>query len=762
MSGFYLSLLVLLAGCLVPVVVGVAQAVQARRWQESLVAFQLTPPATLSAGEVSAWLAHIAAVTHPSRFAVLSLPPVCVEVVSTVGGVRFYVLVVQRAEAQLLSGIRATMPGCRISEAQDYLTRRPAFEVAAELTMTSHTRQLSVDRIEATSTTLLASLQPIAGTSEIHLQWILTSAGTPAPVPMVRASSDERPWWWQDSLPRDAEAVASARAKQRDALLFGVARAGIVAPTKAQAYALFGRAWSNWHGLNAPGVQLHRRLLPSSVIARRMANRAVPVLRWPLTISTREAVGLLAFPIGNVMLPGVALGTARQLPPSPHMPVDGQVVALSNYPGMTSRPLALTAEDRTRHCYIVGPAGSGKSVLLTRLILSDIKAGYGVFACDPKGDLINSVLDRLDAKAVERVIVLDASKRNHPIGLNILGHAHTEEAQELVVDNALHVFHEIWQAFWGPRTDQVLRAALTTLVHTRAADGSAMTMCEIVPLLTNPIFRRFIIAQAGVPQHLKDYWQRFNSLSENEMAQYVGPVLNKVEAFTHRIPIRLMLGQSDGIGFDDIFQRSKIVLVNLAKGDLGEETGNLLGALVISQLWKATLARVRVPIHQRRPCFAYIDEAQDIVRLPLPIADMLAQARGFKLGLTLANQYLTQLPEAVRAAVLGTVRTQITFAVEYDDAKILEKRFTPLRTDDLIGLPAFELAMRPCVGAQTLAPVTGVSLPLDEPSADGAAVAEASRQRYGLPRATVEAALRDRIQVATPSTVGRRRLEGAA
>jgi hypothetical protein len=762
MNNLHLPLLVLLAGCLLPAVVVVARAVQARSWQRSLVAFRLDPPVTLNPGEVSAWLAHIAAVTHPSRFALLRLPPVCVEVVSTVAGVHFYVLVVKRAEAQLLSGIRATMPGCRVRQTQDYLTRHPDFQVAAELIMTSHTRQLSVDRIEAASSTLLASLQPVSGTSEILLQWVLTSAGTPAPVRMARASSDERPWVWQNPLPGDAEAVASARAKQRDALLFGVARAGIVAPTKAQAYALFGRVWNNWHGLNAPGVRLRRRVLPSSVIARRMAHRAVPLLRWPLTISAKEAAGLLALPIGNVMLPGVVLGTARQLPPSPHMPASGQVIALSNYPGMTSRPLALTAEDRTRHCYIVGPAGSGKSVLLTRLILSDIKAGYGVFACDPKGDLINGVLDRLDTEAVERVIVLDASKRDQPIGLNVLGHAHTEEARELVVDNVLHVFREIWQAFWGPRTDQVLRAALTTLVHTRAADGSAMTICEVVPLLTDPMFRRFVTVQAGLPPHLKEYWQRFNSLSENEMAQYVGPVLNKVEAFTHRIPIRLMLGQSEGITFDDIFRRGTVILVNLAKGDLGEETGNLLGALAISQLWKATLARVRVPMDKRRPCFAYIDEAQDIVRLPLPIADMLAQARGFKLGLTLANQYLTQLPETVRAAVLGTVRTQITFAVEYDDAKILEKRFAPLTADDLTGLPAFELAMRPCVGAHTLAPVTGVSLPLDEPSTNGAAVAEASRQRYGLPRAQVEAALQGRIKVTTPNTVGRRRRDGAA
>jgi hypothetical protein len=502
-----LALVMLLVGSLIPTVVMLARAAEARHWRASLVAFQLHPPTTLSADEVSAWLANIAAVTHPSRFALLPLPPVCLEVVSSARGVRFYVLVAKQAEAQLLSGIRATMPGCRITEAAGYVKQRPVFQVAAELTMTSHTRQLAIDRVETASATLLASLQPVLGSNEIRLQWIFTSAGTPPPVPTARASQDtELAWSWENTLPKDAEAVQSARAKYRDALLFGVARAGVIAPTKPQALALFRRTWNNWHGLNSAGVRLRSRWLPSSVIAERMANRAIPLARWPLTVSAREATGLLALPVGSVTLPGVVLGTARQLPPSPRMPMTGQIVAMSNYPGMTNRPLGLTAEDRTRHTYVVGPSGSGKSVLLTRLILNDIRAGYGVFACDPKGDLITSVLDRLDAETAERVIVLDASKRDQPIGLNILGHAPTEEARELVVDNVLHVFREIWQAFWGPRTDAVLRAALTTLVNTRGADGSAMTICEVVPLLTNPAFRRFVTTQPSLPTRLLHFW----------------------------------------------------------------------------------------------------------------------------------------------------------------------------------------------------------------------------------------------------------------
>jgi hypothetical protein len=267
-----------------------------------------------------------------------------------------------------------------------------------------------------------------------------------------------------------------------------------------------------------------------------------------------------------------------------------------------------------------------------------------------------------------------------------------------------------------------------------------------VPLLTNSRFRQYVMQQPALPPHVRDYWQRFNRLSENETAQVVAPIINKIEAFTNRTPIRLMLGQSQGIDFEDMFRKRLVVLVNLASGDLGEETANLFGALVMAELWRAARTRGKVAPEQRRPVFAYIDEAQSIVKLPIAMESLLAQARGFKLGLCLANQYVAQLPESIRAAVLGTVKTQITFAVEPEDAKLLATRFAPLTADDLMGLPAFELAMRPCVGAQTLTPVTGISLPLDKAYGDAEAIARQSRTRYGLPRAAVEQQLASRVQ----------------
>jgi hypothetical protein len=548
-------------------------------------------------------------------------------------------------------------------------------------------------------------------------------------------------------VPSDAEAVQAARLKQREVLLRATVRLGVAAGSRHQAQALFGRVWPVLHTTNAPSVHIRRRWLPSWLISQRLSERAYPITKWPCLLNAAEASALVGLPIGSVHLPGLSLGAARQLPPSTAMSSRGLVVALSNYPGMTTRPLTLQTTDRLRHMFVLGPTGSGKSWLLAQMILQDIAAGHGLIAIDPKGDLITDVLGRIDDASVDRVVVLDVSKRDRPVGLNVLGGATSEEARELAVDNVLHVFREIWSAFWGPRSDQIMRAGLATLVYTTAPDGSAMTLCELMPLLTQPAFRRFVTAQVTLPDSLRAFWQWYEQISDGERLQAIGPVSNKVEAFTGRTPIRLMLGQSSGLELSDIFRRRRAVLISLAKGTLGTETANLLGALLVSSLWQETMRRVSVPAALRRPVFAYIDEAADIMRLPIALGDMLAQARGLGLGVVAASQLIAQVPDAVRAAFLGTIRTQLTFAVEHDDAVVLARRFAPLTVDDLTNLGTFEVALRPCVAGVTAAPVTGVTLDLGAASRNADELANASRQQFGTARHEVEAALRSRLNV---------------
>jgi hypothetical protein len=356
-------------------------------------------------------------------------------------------------------------------------------------------------------------------------------------------------------------------------------------------------------------------------------------------------------------------------------------------------------------------------------------------------------------------VILDPSEAETAIvGFNPLsGASRDESARELIADQVLNIFHSIYREFWGPRTDEILRAALFSLTHTRAPDGSSFTLMEVPELLTSPALRRYVSGHGTLPPYLRVFWQWFDgSLSEGERAQATGPVLNKLRAFSMRSNLRLILGQSQGLPLDYVLQHNGVLLISLAKGKIGSEAANLLGSLFVTALWQAAQARITLPPEQRRPVFAYLDEFQDVVRLgsDTALADMLAQARGLGLSLTLAHQYLNQLPAAVKEATLGTVRTHVAFQLEWDDAKALESRFAPLSRSDLSSLGVYEFAMKPCVYGQTLTPVTGMTLPLDDPLRNAEELVQTSRERYGLARSAIDAGLRARLGIMNATTMG--------
>jgi type IV secretory pathway TraG/TraD family ATPase VirD4 len=390
----------------------------------------------------------------------------------------------------------------------------------------------------------------------------------------------------------------------------------------------------------------------------------------------------------------------------------------------------------------------GKSNLLASMALGDAANGHGLALIDPKGDLVETVLARLPDKAANRVIVLDPAASDWPVGFNPLYVPGADEhARELAADRVLHIFKDLFRANWGPRSDDIMRAVLLTLVSVPAPNGQAFTICEAPELLVRPELRRYVMKQPGLPELLKSYWAGFDGMSDAERSQHAGPVLNKLRAFTMRTATRLMLGQSVGIDLTRVMAERRILLVSLAKGRVGEETANLAGSLLMAALWQAALGRANIEPEARRPFYLFLDEFQDVVRLSSSLPDLLAQARGLGVGAVLANQYLAQLPDAVQKAVLGTVRSQVAFQVEYDDAKLLERRFAPdLAASDLMGLGRYEIALRPSVNGETAGPVTGVTQPLPEPVREAVVLAEASRAEWGQARTEVERELAARIE----------------
>src|SRR5450755_837507 len=727
-------LLSLLGGATILGLVIGSRWLDATSWRRSLVAVMVRFPRGLKADELSAWLALVGTLRVP----------VALEVVATSEHITHYLIVPKARRADLVAGTRAVLPGLRLEDAPDYLAHPPTnWQAAGELRITHLSHALAADRAEATAAAMLGAFGQLGPGETVCVQWLIRGVRTPGP----RTADDP------------ARALAQAeRVKHGQPLLAAVGRVAVQAGTTNRARAVLGRVIGTLRILDAPGVAVVRRSVPSGVAVRRLVARAWPMTAWPVIVNTHEAAGLMGVPLGSVHVPGLVLGRSRQLAPPADMPRrGGTVMAASNYPGLVGRPLVLAPSDRLHHVYAVGPTGVGKSSLLANMALGDLAAGYGLCLIDPKGDLVETVLARLPTAAAERVIVLDPSATVRPVGFNPLAAGPDEHARELAADRVLHIFRDLYRTYWGPRTDDVLRAALLTLVSVPAPNGQAFTICEIPELLTRPALRRYATSQPGLPESLKTYWAWFDAMSEGEQLAHIGPVMNKLRAFTMRTATRLMLGQSAGIDLAGVMRRRQLLLVSLAKGKLGTETATLAGSLLVAVFWQTVLGRVAVDPARRRPFFLFLDEFQDVVRLSESLPDLLSQARGLGVGAVLANQYLAQLPDAVRAAVLGTVRTQVAFQVEYDDARLLERRFAPaLSTDDLMGLARYEIALRPSVGGQTVAPVTGTTRPLGAATSDAAALAAASRERHGMARADIEANLAARVQTGNgPGQLGR-------
>lgn len=210
--------------------------------------------------------------------------------------------------------------------------------------------------------------------------------------------------------------------------------------------------------MNAPGAEVVRRLLPSFVVASRMERRTLPVLRWPMLLGSGELAGLLGLPLGQLRLPGLSRGTARQLPPPTGLPSTGVMIARSNYVGLSNRILALKSADRTKHIWAIAPTGAGKSTLLANMITQDMAAGRGLVVVDPKGDLVTDVLDRVPDKRRDDVVLLDPSATDQPIGLNVLDLL----AGSMPVSWPWTTWCTSWPACGGPALDHGPRTCCVT------------------------------------------------------------------------------------------------------------------------------------------------------------------------------------------------------------------------------------------------------------------------------------------------------------
>jgi hypothetical protein len=712
--------------------------------ERSLVAYALKLPHGLSPTDVAAFLTTCTGLRARKWQRPFVVRAIVLELTATSEGIIHHLFIPASFTDTVLSALRAALPGIVVG--RDDLYGRQRVVAAAEVGQSGWRKPLVTGRAELISSAILASLQPLYNGERIVVQWVL---GPTAPVTMpvvAPASSRHDPALARvlkqllTTPPVDAATAKQIRTKQQTPLFVATGRIGAVASSERRARALVARTLAALHTANAPSAHLYRAVWPSRLVTRWVHERSAPLVRQPLLLNADELAGLVAWPLGGVSLPGLSLGAVKALAPSADIPRYGRVVAESSYPGM-ERPLALSLPDSLRHLHVIGPTGVGKSNLLLGLIAQDMQAERGVVVVDPKGDLVTDVLDRVPPERTGDVVILDPADDARPVGLNLL--ARPGESPELVVDQVVSIFHDLYRDSWGPRTDDILRAALLTLVGVQG-----MTLAEVPLLLTDEGFREPLVGRLNDPVGLGPFWGWYEGLSSGERMAAIGPVMNKLRAFLLRRRLRNILGQAEPrFDFDQALANRNIVLVPLVKGLLGEESAALLGSLVVTRLWQAVQARAGLAPSERPVTFAYIDEFQDYLHLPMGVEAMLTQARALGLGLTLAHQHLGQLPASIREAVLANARNRIIFQVAASDGQVLARELAPdVKATDLQNLGRFEVVARLSAGGQLTRPVTGTTLAPAAPTGQAAIARMLSRGRYGVDRAVVEGAIQARYE----------------
>lgn len=399
----------------------------------------------------------------------------------------------------------------------------------------------------------------------------------------------------------------------------------------------------------------------------------------------------------------------------------------------TNTPFGIKDKDRLHHIYVIGKTGTGKSTLLLNMAISDIERGNGFALIDPHGDIAESILDYIPESRIEDVVYFNPADLEFPIGFNQIKGVHPDH-HHLVASGLVSTFKKIWADSWGPRLEYILNFSLLTLLSYPDA-----TLLDIQPLLTNKEFRNRVLEYITNP-HIKSFWQvEFDKYSPALKSEAIAPILNKTGLFLTSITLRNIVGQKTRtFRMQEIIDQGKILIANLSKGKLGESASSLLGSMLITSIQLASLHRSGIEENKRKPFYLYVDEMHSF--LSLSFADILAEARKYKLSLFLAHQYIDQLHEKIRSAVFGNTGTIISFRLGAEDAEYLYKEFYPVfNQSDLINLPRYSMYLKLMINGETSKPFSAKSTPLKAPNEfNKARIISASRRKFGRSRKIVE------------------------
>lgn len=382
--------------------------------------------------------------------------------------------------------------------------------------------------------------------------------------------------------------------------------------------------------------------------------------------------------------------------------------------------------DRRKHVYVIGKTGAGKSTLIANMAIDDIRRGRGIGIIDPHGDLCDTVLDYIPKRRMADVVYLEPFDTKRPFRLNVL-EVRDDQQKELVASGIVSIFYKIYGESWGPRLEYILRNVILTLLEIPGA-----TLVDVLRLLSDVNYRKKVVADIQDPV-IKNFWEdEFAKMPDKLRSEAVSPIQNKVGQFATSKMIRNVIGHSKStINLSEIMNEGKILLLNLSQGKLGEDNAALLGAMVITQLQLAAMARSFKKEEDRRDFFLYVDEFQNFATTSF--IKILSEARKYRLCLSLANQYIDQLELEVQRAIFGNVGTLMSFVVGARDAYPLSKEYGELYTEaDLVSLGKYEIVMKLSIDNMTSAPFPARTLPLPALKNDNRdKIIKLSKEKFG-------------------------------
>ncbi|HEY4478465.1 MAG TPA: type IV secretory system conjugative DNA transfer family protein [Candidatus Paceibacterota bacterium] len=402
----------------------------------------------------------------------------------------------------------------------------------------------------------------------------------------------------------------------------------------------------------------------------------------------------------------------------------------------------IKAKDRTKHVYVIGKTGMGKSTLLENMAVQDIKNGEGMAFIDPHGKTADLLLEYIPEERIGDVVYFAPFDMDYPISFNVLESVDADK-RHLVVSGLMSTFKKIWQDAWSARMEYILTNTLLALLEYPDA-----TLLGVNRMLSDKEYRKKVISHVTDPS-VRSFWvDEFANYTERMAAEAVPAIQNKIGQFTANALIRNMIGQAKS-SFDirKLMDERKILIVNLSKGRIGETNANLLGGMLITKIYLAALSRADVPdrVLKGLPNFyLFVDEFQSFANESF--ADILSEARKYKLNLTMAHQYIEQMEEEVRAAVFGNVGTMIVFRVGSYDAEVLEKEFAPEFTaEDIVNLGFAQIYLKLMIDGISSHPFSATTLP-PIPQQDNSnvnKVIEMSRKQFASNREQIEKDIAD-------------------